>query len=86
MLPYNLLTMTVPAHFAREHPVLKMLNRQISIVVTTQSAAKRCGTNFVYDLNDGITPLGSALFLPDRYCATTSIAHESDLAQNKTFT
>ncbi len=84
--PATLLTVVLPAHCGREHPVLKMLNRQISTVVTTQSAATRAKTNFVYVLNDGITPLISALFLPDRYCASETLSREIDLPKIKTLT
>jgi hypothetical protein len=77
--PYTLLTVSVPAHFAREHPVLKMLNNAIAEVVTTPEAATRAKTPFVYELNDGITPVASALFLPREACARYSVSKESDM-------
>ena len=79
MAPYTMLFMKVPAHLAREHPVLKLLNRQISSVVPSQESAERAGTRFVYQLNDGITPVVSALFLPPEACE--SINKESDLTK-----
>jgi len=83
MLPYNILTITVPVYLGAEHHVLKMLNRQISSVPITQAAAKHAGSKYLFAWNDGITPVISALFLPDCYCTTQSIAHQSDLARIK---
>ncbi len=77
--PYTMFTIALPAYLAREHPVLKMLNRVISTVPTTESASKRAQTNFVYVLNDGITPVISSLFLADPRCATHGLSREVDL-------
>jgi hypothetical protein len=84
--PYTLVTMKVPAHLAREHPVLKMLNNQITTVVPATEAAKRAGTNYIYQLNDGITPLDSALFLPSTAVKAESICKESDLTKIRAMT
>jgi hypothetical protein len=81
MSPYTLLTVHVPAHLAREHPVLKMLNHTIATVVTSPEASNRAKTPFVYGLNDGITPVSSALFLPSATCATLPVSKESDLSK-----
>ncbi len=86
MAPYTLATISVPAHLAREHPVLKMLNRQIDTIITTPETAKRAGTPFVYDLNDGITPLASALFLNPEFLAAQGVAKETDIAKLRTNT
>ena len=85
MFPYTLFTMFFPLYLAGERPVLRMLNRQISTVVTTEPITKRTGTHFVYLLNDGITPVISAMFLADRYCTTESITRETDLAKIRPF-
>jgi hypothetical protein len=79
MAPYTLMFMKVPAHLAREHPVLKLLNSQISATIPSQDSTERMHTKFVYQLNDGITPVTSALFLPSQVCETVS--RESDLAK-----
>jgi hypothetical protein len=81
MYPYALVTVKVPAHLFREHPVLKVLNHTIATVVTTPEAETRAKTPFVYGLNDGITPLASALFLPDAFCLKEGLARESDVAK-----
>jgi len=79
MAPYTMLFMKVPAHLAREHPVLKLLNKQISTTVPSELAAEKAQTKFVYQLNDGITPVASALFLPSGAC--DELRHESDLSK-----
>jgi hypothetical protein len=61
MAPYTLFTVLLPAHLAREHPVLKMLNRTIATVIATPEAVSRAETPFVYALNDGITPASQAI-------------------------
>ncbi len=83
--PYTMFTIALPAYLAREHPVLKMLNRVISTVPPTEIASKRAKTNFVYVLNDGITPVLSSLFLPDAHCATYGLSREADLIKIKPF-
>lgn len=64
MYPITFLTVKFPAHLAREHPVLKMLNRDIACVQVTKEWKEQAKPPFLYALNDGITPLSSALFLP----------------------
>lgn len=55
-----------PAHLAREHAVLNLLNHDIACVTVNDSWKSRIAANpFLYALNDGITPLSSALFLPE---------------------
>ncbi len=83
MFPYTLVTTGLPAYLAREHAVLKMLNRVIGTVVTTEATAKRAKTNFVYALNDGITPIISSMFLADKNCAEGGLAREVDLMKLK---
>ncbi|MDZ4833521.1 MAG: hypothetical protein SGJ27_07050 [Candidatus Melainabacteria bacterium] len=64
MYPITFLTIKFPAHLAREHPVLKMLNRDIASVEVNKNWKIANKPAFLYALNDGITPLSSALFLP----------------------
>jgi pimeloyl-ACP methyl ester carboxylesterase len=80
MAPYTFITLKVPSHFAAEHPVLKMLNREITTVVCSPSANAKTKTKYVYGLNDGITPLQSALCLPNSVVASVPLARESDVA------
>jgi hypothetical protein len=79
LAPYILFTMKLPAHFAREHAVLKLLNSEIGSVVSSKEAVTKAGTRFPYQLNDGIAPVASALFLPDNVMQTKAIEKESDL-------
>ena len=83
LAPYILLTMKVPAHLAREHAVLKLLNSEIGSVVPAKDEVPRIGTRFPYQLNDGIAPVASALFLPDRVLQSKTISKEKDLATVK---
>ena len=78
LAPYTIVTITLPAYLAREHAVLKMLNRVIATVVTTSTVAKKSNTNFVFLLNDGITPVSSSMFLADKYCSE-GLSREADL-------
>jgi len=86
MAPYTFITLKVPSHFAAEHPVLKMLNREITTVVCSPSANEKAKTRYVYGLNDGITPLQSALCLPNSVIASVPLAQESDVAGIKKHT
>jgi hypothetical protein len=83
LYPYSFVTVKVPAHLFREHPVLKVLNHTIATVVTTPEAESRAKTRFVYGLNDGITPLASALFLPQKFCLSEALSREIDVAKVK---
>ena len=82
--PYSMFT-TLPAYIAREHSVLKMLNRVIATVPPTEEAAKKFKTNFVYGLNDGISPVISSLFIPYTNCAQENLVREVDLMNVKPF-
>ncbi len=86
MLPYTFLTVKVPSHFAMEHPVLRMLNREISTVVCNPSVSEKAKTKYVYGLNDGITPLQSALCLPNSVISSIPLSREQDVASIKSLT
>lgn len=78
MYPITFVTFKVPAHLAREHPVLKMLNRDIASVVVNKEWRESTKPSFLYALNDGITPLSSALFLPgDALKTVPLVSHEA---------
>jgi hypothetical protein len=83
LAPYTILSMKLPAHFAREHAVLKMLNCVIGSVVAAKPAISEAKTQCLYQLNDGITPVNSALFLPDEAFKTKAISSESSLSKIK---
>lgn len=82
-LPMRFVGTTVPFHFGREHPVLRVLNREISWVPPSadlpgdsQSSTSR---KIMYGLNDGITPVASALFLPAATFTDHFVLSESDV-------
>lgn len=83
LAPYDFCTIELMAHLGKEEPVLKMLDRQIAGIRPNASAAQRANCRFVYALNDGITPLASALFLPAKVVASQPLAKESDIAKIK---
>jgi hypothetical protein len=68
-------------HVAIEHPVLRLLNGDISRIVVAPDVVTQTSNAFIYQLNDGITPVTSALFLPNEVCTTHFIANDSDIAQ-----
>lgn len=84
--PYTMLTIKIPSHFAREHPVLKMLNREIGSIVPSAAAVQKAGTPFLYQLNDGIAPVLSAVFLPSQACASVAMVKEDELPKLKGLT
>jgi pimeloyl-ACP methyl ester carboxylesterase len=65
-IPYKVTFTLVPEHFGREHPVLRALNQHIArAIVSSPQTLKADGTRYAYGLNDGITPITSAIFLPN---------------------
>jgi hypothetical protein len=79
LAPYTFITMKVPAHLAREHPVLEMLNLEISRMIPAKKPAVALHTKYPYGLNDGICPVCSELFLPPEVCRDIPLAKESDI-------
>ncbi len=79
LAPYRELTVEIPAHMAREHAVLSMMNWDISKILTAKTGPADLRQRNQYVLNDGITPLSSALFLPRSYCQDYALASEKDL-------
>lgn len=81
--PAFLLNNSFPAHFGREHPVLEFINRDMTNMQVSKKIAKQAGSPFVYGLNDGITPVTSAIFLPPAVARTQFMARESDFEKVK---
>jgi hypothetical protein len=79
LMPYFFATRTVPAHLAFEHSVLKMLNTEMSRVICKQDP--KAPTVRAYDLNDGISPLTSALYLPENALKTHILGDESSVKE-----
>ena len=76
--PWWFVTCTVPYHMAFEHPVLRALNYEMGTMVVNESGQSMLNTSR-YSLNDGITPLVSALFLPSKALAEHPINREPDI-------
>lgn len=78
--PWWFVTCTVPYHMAFEHPVLRALNYEMgNMVIAEEGSAKPVLHTSRYSLNDGITPLVSALFLPTKALAAHPINREPDI-------
>ncbi|MBX9686116.1 MAG: hypothetical protein K2X27_05410 [Candidatus Obscuribacterales bacterium] len=80
--PYWFLTCTVPYHMGFEHPVLRALNYEMGrmVVASAEDDKKAIRGSDRYGLNDGITPLVSALFLPSKTLAENPIDRESTIS------
>ena len=81
LYPYSFVMTKIPAHLARERPVLKMLNRDITRVIPGDSVRSLSAFPYIYGLNDGITPVASALMLPNHVCRDNPAASEKDLGK-----
>lgn len=85
LAPYTILTVKLPAHLAREHPVLKMLNHEISRTIPKDGLEQKPDNwPHIYGLNDGITPVNSALFLPSNQLRAYPVDSEHDIAKLRT--
>jgi hypothetical protein len=71
----------VPYHLGFEHPVLRALNFEMGRMVVAAPKGKQIilGSSR-YGLNDGITPLVSALFLPSKALADHPIGREPTIS------
>jgi hypothetical protein len=76
--PIKLLTTQLPAQLGHEQAALKVLNREISSVKVDKNAVGDPKAHF-FALNDGITPISSALYLPSDALQNHPIVHEEDL-------
>ncbi len=77
--PWWFISCTVPFHMAFEHPVLRALNYEMGMLVVGGRSGKPVVGSSRYSLNDGITPLVSALFLPTKVLADHPINREPDI-------
>lgn len=79
--PWWFLTCTVPYHMGFEHPVLRALNYEMGrMVVAGENGKGAIVGSSRYSLNDGITPLVSALFLSSDTLAQHPISREPTLS------
>ncbi len=80
--PWWFVTCTVPYHCGFEHPVLRALNFEMGRMVVSgeKDETKAIRGTGRYGLNDGITPLVSALFLPSKTLADHPIDREPTIS------
>jgi hypothetical protein len=79
--PWWFATCTVPYHMGMEHPVLRALNYEMGRMVVAGAHDRQVTLGSSrYGLNDGITPLVSALFLPSRVLSEHPIDREPTIA------
>ena len=80
--PWWFATCTVPYHMGFEHPVLRALNFEMGrMVVGSPDMKEALRGSSRYALNDGITPLVSALFLPSDVMANDPVAREPSISK-----
>lgn len=77
--PFRFLCTQLRAQFGAENAALLVLNREISKIDAGPSGAELRKGEHIYALNDGITLVSSALYLPRRVCQTHLLLRESDL-------
>ncbi len=58
----------------------------MSTFITAKQVQEKTGSQFVYQLNDGITPVSSAVFLPPDACANSALVSETELPKLKSAT
>lgn len=81
LYPLTFFTCKMPAHLAREHPALGLLNRDIAAVQINPDLKHSAKTPFFYALNDGITPVQSALFLPESTMKSVYLVDDKNVHQ-----
>ncbi len=80
LAPFHYLTVKLPVQLGREHPCLRMLNKEMSTVAVNPQAAKiEHADSHAYVLNDGITPISSSLYLPPEVIKGNPMIQESEL-------
>jgi hypothetical protein len=77
--PFRFMSTQIRAQVGGEQAALLVLNREISKIDSGPAGTELGAGQHVYALNDGITPVSSALFLPDSICRTHLLLRESDL-------
>ena len=80
--PLAFLRTTLPTHFGRERPVLRFLNQLIAETIPKSAEV----SNFIYSLNDGISPISSGLLLSDDFVAHSTLSKKQDIIKLGTYT
>lgn len=82
LAPVNYVTVKLPVQLGREHPALRMLNMEMSnMVINRHNEADEDSpaSPHTYVLNDGITPISSALYLPPEIIKKNPMLLEHEL-------
>jgi pimeloyl-ACP methyl ester carboxylesterase len=80
LAPFHYVTVKLPVQLGREHPCLRMLNKEMSsLAVDPQAAKAEHANSHAYVLNDGITPISSSLYLPPEIIKENPMILESEL-------
>ncbi len=87
LAPYRYVTVKVATQLGREHAALKLLNQEMSTMkVNPNAGASAPPSPQTFSLNDGITPLSSAMFLPPDVMKDYPILQEADLPRLRSAT
>jgi hypothetical protein len=90
--PVKLVRTNIPFHIGREHPVLRALNHEMGLAITANNdhellvshgKTKKKRVRYIFGLNDGITPLASALYLREKHFDPVAITEEGELDEVK---
>ena len=80
LAPVNYVMVKLPVQIGREHPALKLMNVEMSnLVINPNAPAEGRPSPHAYVLNDGITPISSALYLPLEAMRKSPILQEQGL-------
>jgi hypothetical protein len=82
LAPYRFVTVRLATQVGREHAALKLLNQEMGRLDVNPNAPVYGPPNpHAFGLNDGITPLSSAIFLPPDVMKGYPVLQEGDLAR-----
>ncbi len=73
---------TALAHFGFEHPALRLLNHLIAETIPGSAN----GSDIIYPLNDGISPISSSLLLQNNFIAHSPLRNEEDIPNIRSHT
>ncbi len=80
LAPYRYVTVKLPVQLGREHPALRMLNKELSnMAINPDAPIYGPPSPHSFVLNDGITPVSSALYLSPELIKENPMLLEADL-------
>jgi len=82
--PFHYVFVKLPVQLGREHPALRMMNHELSnLAVNPDAPIYGPPSPHSYVLNDGITPVSSALYLPPNLIRANPMLMENQLPNLK---